>query len=428
MPSQDYETRTGVQCLGVYDPTPATFIKTRSNHSIMALRAILTTLSLQCLLASAQRVLKADLWRPTHTAATHLTQRQDSLTALLTQKPDKSMYWINITIGTPRQPQSLQLDTGSRSLWVPASGSPICSSLVNCAQLGSFDKEASSTYDPTGQSNTISYGDGSSVTGTWFNDVVRIGGETITGQLVTLATQGTSIHNGVLGAGWPKDYPTVNHNLAAQGLIGSNMFSLWLNDVDATTGTILFGGIDRAKFVSPLVRVPVVGLDRPAVTLTRVAVLGGGGESDVVSPAGYSETVILDTGTSLTVLPNDIATKIVNAVGAQFYPSGATFGNTIIPCNQKSKNLSLNFHFGGSNGPTITVSISQLVLRYLAPLNGVDMCQFGIYGSDGSYPITLGDSFLRSAYVVYDVARNQIGLAQSIVNAGGGSEDIVELP
>lgn len=337
------------------------------------------------------------------------------------------MYWINITIGTPGQPQSLQLDTGSHSLWVPSSGSAICSNLVNCAQLGSFDESASSTYNPTGQSNTIAYGDGSSVTGAWFNDVVRIGGEAITGQLVTLATQGTSIHNGVLGVGWPNDYPTVNQNLAAQGLIGRDLFSFWLNDVDATTGTILFGGIDRAKFVAPLVRVPVVGSDRPAVTLTRIAVLRGGASS-VVSPVGYSETVILDTGTSLTVLPNDIATKIVNAMGAQFYPSGATSGNAIVPCSQKRRNLSLNFHFGGSNGPTITVSISQLVLRYLAPLNGVDMCQFGIYGSDGSYPITLGDSFLRSAYVVYDVANNQIGLAQSIVDAGSVSEDIVELP
>ena len=102
-------------------------------------------------------------------------------------------------------------------------------------------------------------------------------------------------------------------------------------------------------------------------------------------------------------------------MGAQYYPSGTTSGNTIIPCSQKSTNLSVKYQFGsGSNGAMINVNISQLVLRYLAPLNGVDICQFGIYGSDGSYSTTLGDSFLRSAYVVYDVDNNQIGLAQSV--------------
>ena len=167
-----------------------------------------------------------------------------------------------------------------------------------------------------------------------------------------------------------------------------------------------------------------MGSSLPAVTLTRIANLNGE-SSTVVSPSGYSETVILDTGTSLTVLPNAIASKIVNAMGAQYYPLDATSGTTIIPCIQKNKNLSINFHLGGSAGPTINVDISQLVLRYLAPLNGVDMCQFGLYGSDGSSPTTLGDSFLRSAYVVYDVRDNQIGLAQSVFD--GGNSDIIEL-
>jgi hypothetical protein len=278
----------------------------------------------------------------------------------------------------------------------------------------------------------VAYGDGTSVTGNWFYDTVSVGGKTVTSQLATLATQGTGVHQGVLGVGFPASYPTLNHNLAAQGVISSNMFSLWLNGVDSAIGTILFGGVDRSKYVAPLLRLPVVGstnadgtiaYNRAAVKLTRVAALNGD-SSTVVSPSGYSETVILDTGTSLTVLPNDIASKIVNAMGAQFYPAGTTSGTTIIPCSQKDKNVSTNFHFGGLTGPTIDVPISQLVLRYLARLNGVDMCQFGIYGSDGSYPTTLGDSFLRSTYVVYDVDNSRIGLAQSIL--GTTTADIVE--
>ncbi|KAA8570034.1 hypothetical protein EYC84_002371 [Monilinia fructicola] len=66
------------------------------------------------------------------------------------------------------------------------------------------------------------------------------------------------------------------------------------------------------------------------------------------------------------------------------------------------------------------------------PFSG-EACAFGIFnGSDGYY--VLGDTFLRSAYVVYDLDNNQVGLAQanfeasnksSSSQAGGGS--ILEL-
>lgn len=44
------------------------------------------------------------------------------------------------------------------------------------------------------------------------------------------------------------------------------------------------------------------------------------------------------------------------------------------------------------------------------------MCQFGIEPA-GEDPILLGDTFLRSAYVVYDLANNQISIAQTDFNA-----------
>ena len=44
------------------------------------------------------------------------------------------------------------------------------------------------------------------------------------------------------------------------------------------------------------------------------------------------------------------------------------------------------------------------------------MCQFGIQRSYAS-PWTLGDTFLRSAYVVYDLENNEIGLAATDFNS-----------
>ncbi|KAK3714848.1 hypothetical protein LTR37_007583 [Vermiconidia calcicola] len=330
------------------------------------------------------------------------------------------MYSIEILVGTPGQPQSLQLDTGSRRMWIPAKGSSICSpSLVNCDSLGSFDRSKSSTFDSTGQTDTISYADGSSVTGESFYDTLRIGGQSVKRQIQVLGKQGSGVGEGVLGVGFPASAPTLNHNLAAQGIIESNKYSLWLNDLNAASGIIIFGGIDTAKFVPPLIRVPVVGgTDQPTVRLSRVSTINSG-RSTVQSPAGFSENAILDTGTTLTVLPKSLVDNVIEAMGARFYPnSDADPGITIIPCSQRNKDLSTSFRFAG---PAINVDISQLVLESLGTLDGVEMCQFGLFASDGSYPTTLGATFLRSAYVLYDVDNNRVGLAQTVVNAAAAA-------
>ena len=276
----------------------------------------------------------------------------------------------------------------------------MCSgSFVDCATLGSFDSSRSSTFEDTGQANTVSYGDGTSASGEWFYDTVHIGGRAVTHQLATSATTGAGVHEGVLGVGFPASYATISHNLAAQGVITSNKYSLWLSGIDATSGTILFGGLDTSKFIPPLRRVPVVGsqnsdgsvvYNQPRVQLTRVSTVNGG-RTTVRTASGYSENAILDTGTTLTVLPKALVDNLIDAMGAQYYPAGSTTGTTIIPCSQGNKDLSINFHFGSRlAGPTINVDISQMILQDLGTLNGVDMCQFGLYSSDGSYPTTLG--------------------------------------
>ena len=47
---------------------------------------------------------------------------------------------------------------------------------------------------------------------------------------------------------------------------------------------------------------------------------------------------------------------------------------------------------------------------------GQDACEFGIQNATTD-PYLLGDTFLRSAYVVYDLVNNQIALAQTDFNA-----------
>ena len=98
-------------------------------------------------------------------------------------------------------------------------------------------------------------------------------------------------------------------------------------------------------------------------------------------------------------------------------------GAVVVPCSLANKNGSLHYGFGGVGGPVIAVDVSQLVLPLTLPngrvpeyQNGAAACQLGIQAA-GNLPVLFGDTFLRSAYVVYDLDNNRIALAQTDFNS-----------
>jgi hypothetical protein len=128
----------------------------------------------------------------------------------------------------------------------------------------------------------------------------------------------------------------------------------------------------------------------------------------------------------LTYLPNSIANAIASGVGAVSNPN---YG-VVVPCNLANSPATFNFQFGNSNGPTIVAEISQFVLPFPSTIptpkfrNGNVACRWGILPSDGN-PNLFGDTFLRSAYVVYNIDGNQIGIAAT--NFNSTTEDIREI-
>lgn len=203
--------------------------------------------------------------------------------------------------------------------------------------------------------------------------------------------------------------------MVADGLINSNAFSLWLNDLDASTGNILFGGVDTARYHGTLETLPV---QKEAgyyaeflITLTEV-MLG-----DLVIAENQALAVLLDSGTSLTYLPDAMAEAIYEQVEAQY---DSSLGAAYVPCSLASNTTALNFTF---TSPTIQVTMDELVIpvsssngQQLTFLDGTAACLFGIAPA-GSSTSVLGDTFLRSAYIVYDLANNEISLAQTNFNA-----------
>jgi hypothetical protein len=207
--------------------------------------------------------------------------------------------------------------------------------------------------------------------------------------------------------------------LADNGDINSNAYSLWLNDLDASTGNILFGGVDTKKYTGSLSTLPVVP-SRGIYYEFIIALTGLGQNGNPTSIfSNQAIPVLLDSGSSLMYLPDDVTTSLYNAFDAQYDQSqGAAF----VDCGLANQEGSLDFEFSGVH---ISVPLNELVI--VAGYRGSEpICFLGI-GPAGDSVCVLGDTFLRSAYVVYDLDNNEISLAQTNFNSTESSvEEITQ--
>jgi hypothetical protein len=299
--------------------------------------------------------------------------------------------------------------------------------------------------------------DGTGSTGDYFQDTFSIGGAKIQNFQMGLATD-TTIGIGIMGIGYNTSeaniqtgngtvYPNLPVAMVNSGLIKSNAYSLWLDDlrkffslsvfsrpptntpIEASSGSILFGGIDTAKYTGDLISVDVYpdtrGGDVTSFTVawTSLSVQSSSG-TDQLTSTSFAQPAILDSGTTITLLPDEVAAVIFEELGATV---SQQLGAVVVPCALASKNGSINYGFGGVGGPVIKVDVSQLVLplttsdgRTPTYNNGEAACQLGIQAA-GDVPTLFGDTFLRSAYVVYDLENNRIALAQTDFNATGSN-------
>ena len=142
--------------------------------------------------------------------------------------------------------------------------------------------------------------------------------------------------------------------------------------------------------------------------------------------SGAVQPALLDSGTTNIQLPAPIAQEIYKLTGAVL--DSKSPGYAYVPCNLSTAAASLNFGFGGPKGANISVPMSALILAYDGTLqfpDGSPACDIGVEPSNIGLTI-LGDNFLRSAYVVYNIDAKQIGLAQAKPNAPAGSS-IIEI-
>ena len=344
-----------------------------------------------------------------------------------------------MTLGTPPQSVRLQIDTGSSDLWVNVANSTLCSGAgnTNCTRSGTYNPNVSSTYNYVNSAFKTAFGDGTYANGAYITDVLQIGSTPVFHLEMGLGLNSTSTEN-VWGIGYPiqealqasnnETYPNTPFAMVQQGLIESPAYSLYLNDLNSSTGSILFGGVDTAKYSGTLQSVPIVPLNgsyqRFLITLNQVYVTTSTTTNTTTANASTTElpiSVLLDSGSTLSSLPSGVVGLIYTAFGVTWTGTQAQ-----VNCKLANSNATIEWSFSGI---IINTPVRELVLPYSGSTGST--CQFGINQvnsssiTPGSIPYILGDTFLRSVYAVYDMDNNEIALAQTVF--GSTASNIMEI-
>ncbi|KAK6530862.1 hypothetical protein TWF281_007698 [Arthrobotrys megalospora] len=380
------------------------------------------------------RVLALGFDKQKHRGSGHPSRRLAKRTVVSALDNEYLLYYVDVKVGTPPQNMRLQIDTGSSDVWAPSANSRYCSSSQDPCTEGSYNPLRSTSRKLVSrESFSISYLDGTHAKGDFITEIFSLGNCTIPDLQMGVGYE-TDISAGIMGIGYPSNsaatvaYPGLVQSLVSNGFINSHAYSLYLNDQESNKGSVLFGGIDTKKYTGKLIGLPIQlerGSNVPKdflVALSSVGFIGENGTERTISTQRLG--AVLDCGSSLTYLPNSTVTTLVKQVGG-VWDHG--LGSYTVPCSLSNNHQDfVTYQFGGSNGPTIKIPMEELT-NYVTDVkgdvwtneNGNPECIFGIQPQPSDFGDTyiFGDTFLRSAYVVYDLDGRAIWMAQTVFNA-----------
>jgi saccharopepsin len=210
-----------------------------------------------------------------------------------------------ITIGNPPQEFKVVMDTGSSNLWVPSSE---CGSIA-CYLHSKYDHSSSSTYKSNGSEFEIRYGSGE-LSGFVSKDTVTIGDLIIKNQLFAEATNEPGLafafgrFDGILGLGYDtisvNSIPPPFYNMIDQKLLDEPVFAFYLGEAGESESEAIFGGVSTEHYTGKITKLPI---RRKAYWEVDLDSITFGKQTADMDDVG----AILDTGTSLIVLPSTIA-------------------------------------------------------------------------------------------------------------------------
>ncbi|KAM8702929.1 hypothetical protein ACLKA7_005298 [Drosophila subpalustris] len=293
-------------------------------------------------------------------------------------------------------------DTGSANTWLPSSNCPI--SNTACQRHNRYKANTSRSHVKVGRNYSLAYGNGN-VSGYLSQDTLRVAGVELPGFIFgeTLShyqpTFAGTTFDGIVGLGlrqiaWADSTPFFEL-LCQQSLVEHCIFSVYLRRMTGKLfgGEIIFGGIDTSRYKGILHYVPLSQVGHWQFQMSGVFV----GNKQIDGKAN----AILDTGTSLILMPQRVFDQLQEAIGAK-----VDNHSYVVSCEQ-SELPNVQFHVGGEK---FSLSSTDYVIKLKTPEQTICTSAF--------MPIfynfwVLGDIFLTRFYSVYDAESNRIGLAEA---------------
>uniref|UniRef100_A0A8C0GQ09 Gastricsin n=1 Tax=Chelonoidis abingdonii TaxID=106734 RepID=A0A8C0GQ09_CHEAB len=307
-------------------------------------------------------------------------------------------YYGEIHIGAPPQNFLVLFDTGSSNLWVP---SVYCQSQA-CSNHGRFNPSQSSTYSSNRQTFSLQYGSGI-LTRFFGYDTMTLQNIAITNQEFGLSENepGTNFiyaqFDSILGMAYPSlaigGTTTALQWMLQENLLSQPIFSFYLSSQSTSQygGDVVFGGVDSSLYSRQNYWAPPSCI----YLLLRFAI---GGQATGWCSQGCR--AIVDTGTSLLTIPQELTNSFLQDVGAQ----ENEYGEYVVDCSSVQSLPTISFTING-------VSFPLRPSAYILNNNGY--CSVGVEPTylpfkNGQSPWILGDVFLRQYYSFYDMGNNRI--------------------
>jgi aspergillopepsin I len=254
----------------------------------------------------------------------------------------------------------------------------------------------------------IRYGDGSYAKGKVYMDKVVVGGVTATTQAVEAATlvstqfEQDELTDGLLGLAFshlnsvePNPQKTFFDNVMAD--LQEPVFAVNLKN--RAPGSYDFGFVDEGKYTGDIAYIDVNSTDGFWTIYPEGYAVGGS------STVLRTFETITDTGTTLTFVPTEVAKAYYAQVKGSWY-SGDQAG-WIAPCNAALPDFSLVIS-------GVKRTMPGKYARFAPLEDGSSNCFGGIQGAGGNIPSILGDTFLKSQYVIHEIrdGKARMGFAQ----------------
>lgn len=323
---------------------------------------------------------------------------------------DRYSYFLTtVQVGSNKQSVQLLVDSGSSDMFViDSKACPLCS-------LGTFTQSQSKSFKNLNQKFSLNYGSGVA-TGIWGTDTVNVGSVSINNQRLAVASQHPT-QFGVFGVGFSPDvikinpsYPNFAKNLKTSGKISRIAYSFFAGLHGKNNGHLLFGAVDFGKISGGLKKVAMAAGTSPKITLNGINLKSSYAGIKPCSLASPKVDMLVDTGTSFTVIPTQAFNNLTKSLKAT-----KTNGNYYVDCGLMNQNIQLDFNFSNTH---INVNLKDLIYQTSAT-----QCMLGVQGSGNMY--IFGADALRSVYMVFDLEGRSYYIGQA--NQNSNTENIKQI-